>query len=408
MKIEVDMDILCLMGLFPEEYRDRIQEDSLGGMQYAADKLQWAIVKGLDQIDDVKISIANSMYIGSYPKRYKKMNIPTFAFKHSEKAENDVNIGFCNLSGYKFFSRYITAKKVIKHWAKQKSNDEKVLLVYALTTPFCQLADYVKKHFNDVKVCIVVPDLPEFMSTSQKKNWRSRIKSIEIRLLKKATRQVDCFVFLADAMKEWFSTPVKYTVVEGIAMVSAQPTPPVSERKKSIIYAGGIKKEYGVVDLVEAFIKVNDPEWELVIYGSGSAVDEIKQLCADRTNVKLMGSVPNSEVVAAQKTASLLVNPRKNQIFTKYSFPSKVLEYMSSGTPMLAYKLDGVPDDYDGYYYRIDEEENGFIHSLEHVMALSDQARYEMGEKAKQFVVDNKNPKTQCQKIIDLINRCEI
>lgn len=398
------MDVLCLMGLFPEEYREQIQNDSIGSMQFAADKLQWAIVRGLDSIDGVNVKIANSLYIGSYPKRYKKMKIPTFKFKHSENAENDINIGFCNFMGYKFLSKYLKIKKVLKKWANEESNEQKVLLVYALTTPFCQLADYVKKHFPNIKVCIVVPDLPEYMSTSQVKNLRSRMKTIEIKLLKRAIKRVDCFVFLTDAMKEWFKTPVKYTVVEGIASGGTSVSASVDERKKSIIYAGGIKKEYGVVDLVEAFIKNDNREWELIIYGDGSAVDEIKAMCADRTNVKLMGSVPNSEVVAAQRTASLLVNPRRNQVFTKYSFPSKVLEYMSSGTPMLAYKLDGIPGEYDDYYYRISEQENGFADALKYVMGLSQEERCEMGEKAKKFVLENKNPTVQCLKIVELIN----
>ena len=400
------MDILCLMGLFPEEYREQIQEDSKSGMQYAADKLQWAIVRGLDQIDGVTVKIANSLYIGSYPRRYKRIKIPTFSFKHSEEASGDTNIGFCNLIGYKFFSRYVTAKKVVKAWAEQKSDEEKVLLVYALTTPFCQIAEYVKKHYSEIKVCIVVPDLPEFMSTLQKKNLRSLMKSVEIKFLKKATKDLNCFVFLTDAMKEWFKKPVKYTVVEGIASGASTPSATIGEKKKSIIYAGGIKKEYGVVDLVDAFIAVDNPEWELIIYGDGSAVAEIRSKIGGRSNIKLMGSVPNVEVVAAQREASLLVNPRKNQIFTKYSFPSKVLEYMSSGTPMMAYKLDGIPTDYDGNYYRIDEDENGFENTLRRVMEFSDEERYEMGDKAKKFVLENKNPKVQCEKIIKLINEC--
>ena len=104
------MDVLCLMGLFPEEYREEIQKDSKSGMQNAADKLQWAIVKGLDQIDGVSVSILNSLYIGSYPRRYSRLMIPTFKFKHSEKSE-DINVGFCNLTVIKWISRYCGIKK---------------------------------------------------------------------------------------------------------------------------------------------------------------------------------------------------------------------------------------------------------------------------------------------------------
>ena len=133
------------MGLFPEEYREEIEKQSKRGIQYAANKLQWAIVKGLDEIEDVNVRIANSLYIGSYPKKYSKLMIPTFEFKHSGKATGDINIGFCNLMGYKFLSRYLSIKKVVREWAETPSDSQKVLLAYALTTPFTDIAEYVKK-----------------------------------------------------------------------------------------------------------------------------------------------------------------------------------------------------------------------------------------------------------------------
>lgn len=401
------MDILCLMGLFPEEYREEIEKNSKSDIEYAANKLQWSIVKGLDSVDDVNVKIANSIYIGSYPKRYKKRIIPTFEFKHSVNAKGDINVGFCNYAGWKFLSKYINTKKVIDKWAQEDSGEEKALLAYALTTPFCQLCGYVKKHYKNIKVGIIVPDLPEFMDTSQKETVRSFLKKLEIKSLRRSVRNVDCFVFLTDAMKQWFKDPVRYIVVEGIAINSSTCSIGVDERKKSIIYAGGVKREYGVVDLVEAFIKVDRSDWMLEIYGGGPALDEIKQIIAGRSNIALKGFVSNSEVVDAQKKASLLVNPRKNQIFTKYSFPSKTLEYMASGTPMLAYKLDGIPDEYDDYYFRIEDCENGFENALKTVMGLSDEERCEMGDKAKNFVNKFKNPTHQAQKIVDLIKSFE-
>ena len=397
------MDILCLMGLYPKEYLGSIQAYSTIPPQYAADKHQWAIVEGLDQLVDVSIRIANSIYIGSYPKRYKKVTIPTFEFKHSDKAKGDINVGYCNLTGYKFYSRYITTKKVIEKWAEEDNGEEKVLLTYALATPFCQLADYVKKHYKNIKVCTIAPDLPDFMDTAQKKNLRFCAKKVEIQLLKRATKSVDGFIFLADAMKEWFANPVKYTVVEGVVSVTNEPSVSADNRRKCVLYAGGIKKEYGVVDLVEAFIKADNADWILEIYGGGDAEDEIKQLANGHENVVLKGFTPNSEVVEAQKTASILVNPRKNQVFTKYSFPSKVLEYMASGTPMLAYKIDGIPEEYDPYYYHIEDKEEGFVESLKKVMSLSSDERCEMGERARRFVSEFKNPKHQAQKMIDFI-----
>lgn len=399
------MDILCLMGLFPNEYRETIEKDSKGNPQYAADKLQWHLVNGLDEIEGIELRIVNSLYIGSYPKRYKRLMIPTFPFRHSESAKQDINVGFCNLTGLKMISRYFTARRAVARWAREESKEPKILMSYALTTPFCQIVAYIKRKFPHVKACVVVPDLPEFMNTAamQEKPVYRFLKKIQVKALHRAIRRVDGYVLLTDAMKTWFKKPITYTVVEGIASGKKNDVPqaPVA-RSKTILYAGGIKREYGVVDLAEAFVKADRPDWELVIYGNGSAMPDLEALAQEHSNIVLKGSRPNAEVVAHQKQVAVLVNPRKNQEFTKYSFPSKILEYMSSGTPVLAYKLDGIPAEYDDYFFSIPDEENGFTRALQGVMDMTDAQREEMGQKAKRFVDEQKNPKAQCEKIVDL------
>lgn len=404
---DVDIvDILCLMGLFPDEYRGEIEKNSKTGMQNAADKLQWLLINGLDELDDANVTIANSLYIGAYPRLYRKMKIPTFEFHHSSDAD-DINIGFCNLIGVKWFSRYLGIKKVVKKWAETESESPKVLLIYALTTPFANIAKYIKKKYPHVKVCIVVPDLPDYMNVAEmnKKGLYYFLKNIEIGMIRKCIDAVDCYVLLTDAMREWFGKSIKYTVVEGIAsgIPNDLSISPKIKKEKKILYAGGIKAEYGVIDMAEAFAKVNHPDWELVIYGDGSDMELLKNVAAGHSNIVLKGRVPNSEVLEAQKNASILINPRKNQIFTKYSFPSKIMEYMSSGTPIMAYKLDGIPEEYDPFYFRIDDAEDGLVNSFNEIMNLSDQELVQMGERAKEFVSKHKNAKVQCQKIIDMI-----
>ena len=76
---------------------------------------------------------------------------------------------------------------------------------------------------------------------------------------------------------------------------------------------------------------------------------------------------------------------------------------MSSGTAVMAYKLDGMPAEYDPYYYSISEEENGLEKSLRMVMALTEEERCQMGERARKFVAENKDPVSQCAKIVKLL-----
>lgn len=396
------MDIMCLFGLFPDEYVDEINKSSVSGVQNAANKLQWGLVRGMDAQEDTCVTICNSLYIGSYPKRYKKMRIPTFPFAHKEGAE-DINVGFCNLSGIKYLSRYTSSLKVVKKWAKAETNAQKVLLVYALTVPFVNIAGYIQKKYPAIKVCVVVPDLPEYMNVGamRKNGAYAFLKRQEIKWLKKCLRPVDYYVLLTEPMKNWFEKPIRYTVVEGITQV--QPGEQLPQKEKTVLYAGGIKREYGVIDLVEAFRQVDMPDWQLVIYGDGSDLAEVRRLAQTDARIQIMGAAPNDVVVAHQKRASLLVNPRKNEDFAKYSFPSKILEYMASGTPMLAYKLDGMPEEYDAHYYRISEQENGMRQALADVMALTEENRCAMGTRAREFVAAEKNAKRQCEKIMQML-----
>lgn len=400
-------DIVCLTGLFPEEYVDEINKYSLTGVQNAANKLQWGIVKGLDALGE-NVTVFNSIYVGSYPRLYRKIMIPTFHFSHGSE-KNDINIGFINIAGIKVLSRYYTVKRELDKWASVDSGREKVLLIYAMTTPFAQLAGYIKRKYSSIKVIYIIPDLPMYMNVTKVQKslvYRTR-KKIEEFLFHKSLKNVDGYVLLTDGMKEWFTTDINYTVVEGMATIDNTIDVDDIKKKKQILYAGGIKREYGVIDLVSAFSQIDDPEWELVIYGDGTDMESVCEYAKKDVRIKIMGSAPNAVVMKHQREAALLINPRKNQEMAKYSFPSKTLEYMLSGTPMLGYKLAGIPEEYYDNMFVIQDSENGMEEALRKAMNLPEAERIKMGEKAKQFVVKEKNPEKQCKKILELIGRLE-
>ena len=402
-----ERDIVCLTGLFTEEYVDEINKYSLTGVQNAANKLQWGIVKGLDGLGE-NVTIFNSIYVGSYPRLYRKIMIPTFHFSHGSE-KNDINIGFINIAGIKVLSRYYTVKGELDKWASVDSGREKVLLIYAMTTPFAQLAGYIKRKYSSIKVIYIIPDLPMYMNVTKVQEsavYRTR-KKIEEFLFHRSLKNVDGYVLLTDGMKEWFTTDINYTVVEGMATIDNTIDVDDIKKKKQILYAGGIKREYGVIDLVSAFSQIDDPEWELVIYGDGTDMESVCEYAKRDVRIKIMGSAPNAVVMKHQREAALLINPRKNQEMAKYSFPSKTLEYMLSGTPMLGYKLAGIPEEYYDNMFVIQDSENGMEEALRKAMDLPETERIKMGEKAKHFVIKEKTPEKQCKKILELIGRLE-
>ena len=80
------------------------------------------------------------------------------------------------------------------------------------------------------------------------------------------------------------------------------------------------------------------------------------------------------------------------------------MEYLSSGVPVIAYKLDGIPDEYDEYLnYVEDNSVESLANKLIEFCEKSDEERAAIGKKGQAFVLENKNAVAQTKKIVEFI-----
>jgi glycosyltransferase involved in cell wall biosynthesis len=219
----------------------------------------------------------------------------------------------------------------------------------------------------------------------------------------------DAYVFLTEAMNKVINKHnVPYIIMEGLVDSDIKIDSEVENlsNTKNILYAGGMHERYGLKTLVEAFMRINGDFYRLCIYGSGPFVNDlIEKYCKKDNRIHYMGVVPNSEVVKAEYQSILLVNPRPTtEAFTKYSFPSKNMEYMVSGRPLLTTNLPGMPSEYHEYVYIFESEDVlGFEKSLKQILSLSENELYKKGQSAKRWILDNKNNKIQTARIINMV-----
>src|SRR5690554_7934508 len=137
-------------------------------------------------------------------------------------------------------------------------------------------------------------------------------------------------------------------------------------------------------------------------------VNEIEEEIKRDGRIRFFGIVHNSKVVEAELQATLLVNPRPTvEDFTKYSFPSKNMEYMVSATPVLTTVLAGMPREYHDYVYLLEDESAEGIHDrLKELLINTPEEELRMKvRRAKEFVLKNKNNLYQSKRIIDFIKR---
>ena len=245
----------------------------------------------------------------------------------------------------------------------------------------------------------IVTDVPELMVTGHLDK--------QVQLCYKVINKCSGYVFLTDAMNERLNPNNKpYAIIEGISdSVATKLDHTIKKDERMCLYAGLLDAEYGVKDMVDGFIEANIPHAVLHLCGSGPYEKELTEVAALHSNVVYHGSVMNKRVVEMEQEAVLLVNPRPScGEFTKFSFPSKIIEYMSSGTSTMATKLPGVPNEYYDYLIPIeDETKYGIAKAFQIALSKTDDELKFMGERARDWVVTHKSFEIQGEHLAQLL-----
>ena len=223
----------------------------------------------------------------------------------------------------------------------------------------------------------------------------------------KCIRAFSAFIFMTretDAVLNPRHRP--FFVLDGFAEAPTEGDAPRKRATRDILYAGGLSREYGIECLCKAFMRLKQDDVRLVLYGDGPLVPQIIEFSAVDDRIEYRGTALNAEIVRAEQEAALLVNPRfTGAEYTLYTFPSKNMEYMASGTALVTTRLAGIPEDHYDYIYTFDDEsEEGYFLTLNGLLDKPRAALDEFGARARDFVLSTRSPKAQAGKILDLLH----
>lgn len=398
-------------GMFTPENQKNIEDTSKGVIQYAADALQKSYVEGLFCYTS-ELVVFNLPFVGSYPilSKLKKFK-PTIEFVSIIESNcRCYSVGFNNLVGYKNVSRYYNLKKRLSVWIESNKSDKICIVVYAAHTPFMKACVDIKRKFPQIRLILIVPDLPEYMSHSST-FFKNCIRYVNIRLAMKLYHGFDGFILLSEYMKD--KIPINrgnYRVIEGMYSSTYNDEEIKEIDKKNdilnVIYTGTLARRYGILNLIAAFMKIPHTNARLIIVGAGDAEDEIRHFSTIDERILFLGQKTRSEVLKIQLSGTVLVNPRTSEgAFTKYSFPSKTMEYLASGIPTIINKLPGIPKEYLEYSFQPkDESVDSLSQIILEVLNMPINERLEFGRRARKFILEQKGPRVQCKKLIELSN----
>lgn len=289
------------------------------------------------------------------------------------------------------------------------NKNNKVLVADVLNVSSC-IGSVAASRLVGLRTVGIVTDIPgiDIGRNDSKASAMGKRTSFKVMMNNSYLHNFTHYVFLTEQMNGVVNKRNRpYIVMEGLVDSEFTIVSEIEKLpKKVVLYAGGLMERYGLKMLVESFIKANVADSELWIYGSGPFVKQLDQYCKEYPFVVYKGVKPNEEVVEAELKATLLVNPRPTkEEFTKYSFPSKNMEYMVSGTPLLTTPLPGMPKEYYPYVYLFDKGEtiDGYAIVIKRVLTLPSNELQEKGESAQKWVLEEKNNKNQTARIVKLI-----
>ena len=391
------MNLIYISSVCSEKRYKKAIKSGLTTRGYQNQKFHHLILEGICQFEDVKVDVA------SYPPfDYGR----TYVRGTSEK-EGRVHYHYPGLIMIPYIKRiciYINTFFKVLRLSKKDS-----IIICNVMDTFMSFAAQRVARIRRLKTIGIVTDVPAYTQSVPGRGIKHKLDDIFQSIGLNYCRRHDGYLLLADAMNKLVNPNNKPSIViEGFADagMESKSNKLVEKRyPKVLMYAGGISKQYGLELLVKAFLKIGNPEWVLNIYGRGDYVEELKEVSNNHKNVQYMGLVENETIVKEQIAATLLVNPRPtHEEFVKYSFPSKTIESMASGTPLLTTRLPSMPENYHNYVYLFDEEnEESFSRVLSSTMEKPVEELHNFGMTAKQFIIQNKNNKVQTKRFIDFV-----
>lgn len=358
------------------------------------------LLYGIEEVSGIVCDSINGSVLPPYPV-YQDRIIEPVTWEH-KPGSMDISVGYKN---DKYINRINCKKAMLKaadEWCKTRyKGSDVIVFVYSMRSAPMATACRIKEKIPQAKIYLIITDLPQFMDLGQNR-VKAALKKIDWQSIKKMQKKFDGFILYAEKMAEYLEIPSnKWILMEGSYDTAEQITA-VKEKKKAVMYSGKLDEQYGIKMLVDAFMSIQDVDIELWITGGGNTEGYIKA-CAKKDNrIKFYGFLPSrQDVLQKQAEASLLVNMRlPSEPASGYCFPSKLFEYMATGTPVLSFDIAGIPREYLQYLYVVKQETvDALAKAIEETLSLDEASLQEQGNRAREFVINEKNTKTQCSKM---------
>lgn len=300
------------------------------------EKISSGLIKAFENI--YKLSVYPSVW---WPKQKN-----LFMVRGHNISNSECIIGYLNVLGIKDFSiangivREIT-KLVKKH---KISRDAKINILFSVTNFYSALClKRIKEILPNSKIVLNILDIPGLAESNKSKIERFLKKRLLNTFKTLISKYADGFILISKYMSGMLQIEKKpHLVIPGICYEFSSTLPSFPHQ---ICYAGVIRNDYLCAQvMIDAFKRAKSliPDLKLVICGPGTNNYLFENL--QKGSIEYLGNLSPRDVNRIQSSSGILINLRENLPVFRYSFPSKITNYLSLGRPIIQSELDSIPD----------------------------------------------------------------
>lgn len=158
------------------------------------------------------------------------------------------------------------------------------------------------------------------------------------------------------------------------------------------VFAGQLSELNGVELLLETIAKMPEQNIRFTIAGSGPLHDRVKKAAMHDSRIVYAGLLPHRDLVEIYRSADLVLSLRRTDNQThRYVFPSKVVECLATGVPLLTTCTGHAESEFGDFSILLPEETSDALAAkVRELMSWSQKRRSDLGKQAQDYVRENR------------------
>lgn len=393
-----DFKVLLVGHLFPARLELDILDQPIPPVQ--TQRFGMALLDALKNGFNGSVEILSVAPLLGFPKSRFLL-----APKAKWKFDGDIRatmIPFINIVGLKHLTRFVGTFLFVAFWTLRNRKHARIIVMHGVQS--CKIWGVL---FGQAFApCMTIPFVTDNLGIplAWESNFSKLLRRLDIFLMKSGLGMVSGVIAMTKKLAETLAPKRPSLImptIQNAAISRHHEKQRCSDGTFTIVYAGGLFYNYGVNLLLDAFEQANRPEWHLVIAGSGDLEETVRDFAANNPAVEYAGFLNSKEMAELYRVADVLVNPRLTSTpIAEMAFPSKLVEYLSTGKPVVSTDLPALDESFRRHLIiaKSDSPEE-LIRCLDEILSWGDDQREAWQAKTFRFLQDELSPTVQGVKI---------